>query len=61
MNVERYAPLSEPAPCDNCLRASRCAAESLACTAFLKFNNAERWEAAPRTDASHERFVRIFG
>lgn len=53
-------PLSEPAPCDSCLRAPRCASERLACTAFARFNNGARWQAAPRTDANHERYMQIF-
>lgn len=54
-------PSLEAAPCDFCPRAARCAAEQLACSAFERFNAGLRWEIAPRVDASHERFVRIFG
>jgi hypothetical protein len=55
------APALEAAPCDFCSRAARCAAEQLACTAFERFNAGLRWDIAPRVDASHERFLRIFG
>jgi hypothetical protein len=51
----------EPAPCDGCARAARCAAEQLACTAFERFNAGLRWQISPRCDASRERFDRIFG
>jgi len=53
--------LSEPCPCDRCPHAPRCAAQRLACSAFAKFNNMLRWQEAPRTDATRERFDRIFG
>jgi hypothetical protein len=50
----------EPAPCDGCGRAARCAAEQLACTAFERFDAGLRWEISPRNDATRQRFARIF-
>lgn len=54
-------PQLEVAPCDLCPRAARCAVEQLACTAFERFTVGRRWQIAPRIDATHERYVRIFG
>jgi hypothetical protein len=51
----------EASPCDFCSRAARCGAEQLACTAFERFNAGLRWEIAPRVDATHERYQRVFG
>lgn len=58
---QRPRPQLEAAPCDLCPRARRCASEQLACSAFEKFNAGLRWEIAPRVDATHERYERIFG
>jgi hypothetical protein len=47
------------APCDGCARAARCAAERLACSAFVAFvegRSGARWAVLPRTDASRARF-----
>jgi hypothetical protein len=54
-------PRLEVAPCDLCPRAARCAAQQLACTAFERFSTGRRWQIAPRVDATHERYMRIFG
>ena len=55
------APLLEATPCDGCVRAPRCAAEHLACSAFAAFLDGRPWQAAPRVDASRERYERLFG
>jgi hypothetical protein len=50
------------APCDNCDRAVRCAAERLACSAFVAFvegRSGARRAVLPRTDASRERYRRV--
>lgn len=51
----------EAHPCELCSRAARCGAEQLACTAFERFNAGLRLQIAPRVDATHERYQRIFG
>jgi hypothetical protein len=51
----------EPAPCDRCPHAPRCAVEELACSGFGQFIAGRSWAQAPRTDASHERFVALLG
>lgn len=56
--------LAEPAPCDACSRAAVCAAEQRACTSFALYlagYRESRWRAAPRTDATHERFLALDG
>lgn len=56
--------LRGPAPCDGCERAARCGVEQLACSSFSVYASGRperHWKAAPRTDASHERFVTVFG
>lgn len=40
--------LAEPCPCDDCPLRARCAAEGLACDAFVQFVNGRRWEGAER-------------
>jgi hypothetical protein len=58
------APLLEPAPCDGCARARRCAAELLACSAFAAFTQgrvAPYWHVLPRVDATRERYERLYG
>ena len=39
----------EPAPCDACWHATRCRAEHLACDAFARFLDGDRWQAVNRT------------
>jgi hypothetical protein len=54
--------LAEPTPCDDCRHAARCA-EGLACSAFglyAKGASPARWQVAPRTDATAERYARLF-
>lgn len=56
--------LTERAPCDNCPSASTCAAQRRACTQYAMFMagyRESRWRAAPRTDATHERFLALDG
>lgn len=44
--------MSAPAPCEGCLKAPRCQAESLACDALVLYKRVgggpERWGCAPR-------------
>lgn len=51
----------EACPCEGCPKAARCAAELLACSAFERFDAGLRWQLSPRTDATRERYVAIFG
>ncbi|MGD9597618.1 MAG: hypothetical protein AB7G76_06275 [Steroidobacteraceae bacterium] len=56
--------LTEPAPCDGCPAASTCAAQQRACTSFALYlagYRESRWRAAPRTDATHERYLALDG
>lgn len=58
------APLLEASPCDGCARASRCAAELLACSAFLRFASGaseRQWRVLPRTDASADKYRKAIG
>jgi hypothetical protein len=51
-DLENSPALLEPAPCDGCWHARRCAAERLACEAFARFTAGEpaiRWAAINRT------------
>jgi hypothetical protein len=55
--------LKGPAPCDGCAGAARCGAERLACSAFALYSrnvSTARWSAAPRLDATRERFDGLF-
>ena len=56
-------PAEVAGPCDACSRATRCATEKLACTAFELFANhggSERWRVAARFP-SREIFRLLFG
>jgi len=50
----------EKVPYDGCTRALHCAVQHVTCTACARFNDGRRWQEAPRTDASRERYARIF-
>jgi hypothetical protein len=55
--------LTDPSPCDDCHRATRCSAERLACSAFALFLHGmapRRWALAPKTDASEARYTQLF-
>lgn len=41
-----------PSPCDNCVCATDCATQALACTAFLEFYEKEKWSTAPGSPSS---------
>jgi hypothetical protein len=52
--------LLAPAPCASCARAPRCAAELLACSAFVAYTERRpHWQVLPRVDASHERYLSV--
>ena len=60
---DAYAIMAEPAPCDACDRAARCATNQEACSAFVLYvrgATADRWRLAPRLDASVATFDRLF-
>lgn len=54
--------LAEPAPCDACPHSADCAARLLACSAYALYlagYRESRWRAAPRTDATHDRYLEL--
>jgi hypothetical protein len=51
--------LDEPAPCDDCPHAHRCAVEHLACRAFSHYIRDLSWRSTPREPAAW-RFNNLF-
>jgi len=52
----------EPAPCNACARAPRCAAEHLACSQFVAYTeHRPRWQVLPRVAADREKYERVLG
>ncbi len=52
-----------PAPCDDCIHASRCALESLACLAYVGYLNSRHghYNSGTRRAPTSEIYNRVFG
>jgi hypothetical protein len=62
LEPNRADPTFEPAPCDGCARAERCAAKTLACAAFESFvvYGGTRWRGIERRCPSAAIYARVF-
>jgi len=59
MHLAQY--LRTPAPCDACPHAARCAAELLACSAFVRFvSHGSGWQGLARINPTPGRFTAVY-
>lgn len=63
MEIIRDGQPGDPAPCDGCPHATRCAARELACAAYRLYARgagAMSWSMAQRVDPTRELYLRLF-
>jgi hypothetical protein len=47
-------------PCTTCWSQLRCKQQELACSAFMVYLSLKPFDDAPRNNANHQRYVRLY-